>query len=185
MNTDELNTNVSNEQNPTIEPEKKTKGGTKAKPSGFNTMLRKIGFGFLFLLLGALIVGLALYLPANSNLRAAEAELERLLPIESAYEDLLVEHEELSIQRLVYKILANANQMHIALLNEDSSRVAQYRQYIEDDLSNLSVPDFPDISESLQKQFSKVTEKRTTDKSGAIEALQVFQNDLIVLIDNL
>jgi len=160
------------------------KNSTK-KQSGVKKIFRQIGFGFLFFLLGALVVGLALYLPANSKLRNAEVELERLYQIESTYEDLVVDHERVSIQRSVYKILANASQMHVAIVNNDTDRISQYLQYIEDDLASLSIPDFPDLPTSLQDQLSKVAEKRTNDKTGALEALRVFENDLLLLIDNL
>lgn len=155
------------------------------KPNALNNLLRQIGFAFLFFLLGALVVGLALYLPANSDLRTAEAELERLYPIEAEFTELVAEYEKVSTQRVVYKILANASQMHVALVNEDNSRIAQYLGYIEDDLAKLSIADFPEIPASLQDQLGKVSDKRLSDKAGAIEALQVLQNDLLLLIDNL
>ena len=185
MNTEDLNTSPSVAPPPNDEMETETKSNTNGKMSGFTNILRKIGFGFLFLVLGMLIIGIAFYLPAKSNLKTSEVELERLRPIETAYEDMLVEHERVNIQRVVYKILANASQMHIALINEDNSRIAQYLQYIEDDLSSLTIPDFPDLPASLQEQISKVSDMRVTDKPGALNALQLFQNDLLLLIDNL
>ena len=185
MNMEDLNTNFANTPPVDKETETRIKNNTNGKKTDLNSILRKIGFGFLFLFLGSLIVGIVLYLPANSRLQTAEAELDRLRPIEAAYEDLLVDYDVKSIQRIVYKTLANASQMHIALTNDDTGRIAQYLQYIEDDLANLSIPNFPDVPASLQQQFNKVAEKRVTDKSGAIAALQVFQNDLLLLIDNL
>ena len=163
----------------------KKDNGSKKKTSGLNTVVRQVGFAFLFFLLGALIVGLVLYLPTNSDLKAAEAELDRLYPIESDYADLVVEHERIGEQRIVYKILANASQMHVALVKEDKNRITQYLGYIEDDLENLSIADFPEITGSLQEQLDKVADKRLSDDEGAIEALQLFQNDLLLLIDNL
>jgi hypothetical protein len=185
MNTEDQKNNQPTATAPGTESETKTKSNSNNKISGLNSTLRNIGFGFLFLLLGALIVGVALYLPANSKLGTAETELDRLRPIETAYEDLLVEFDQVSIQRVVYKIFANASQMQVALINDDSGRITQYLQYIEDDLSSLSIPDFPDVPASLQEQFAIVADKRVTDKSGALAALQVFQNDLLLLIDNL
>jgi len=169
-----------------IKPAENTKENKSSKKdSNINTLLRKIGFSFLFFLLGALVVGLALYLPAYSNLQKANAELEELRPIESAYEELVSEHEHVTTQRLIYKILANASQMQVALVNEDKDRIDQYFQYMEADLAELSIPDFPDQPKSLQDQLTRVSDNGFKNKQDTLQALQLFQNDLLLLIDNL
>ncbi len=51
----------------------------KTAKSGFSTLVEKVAYALLFLLLGALAVTLAVYLPAASKLKAAQAELDRLV----------------------------------------------------------------------------------------------------------
>ncbi len=153
--------------------------------SGLKRSLRKVGYWFLFFLLGALIVGLVFYLPANSKLNEAQTELERLTGIESDYENLIVNFERADSERKIYKILANASQMHIALVSNNTDRLDQYVSYIEEDLSDLSIPNFPELPGNLQDQFMQVNNKIPGDRTGALEELQIFQNDLLLLIDNL
>lgn len=151
----------------------------------FNRSLRKIGFALLFLFIGALAVSLTLYLPTNSKLQAAQSELERLSPMEAEYEELKITAENLSIHSAVYKILGNASMMRIALVDIDTNRVNQYIRYIEDDLADMEILDYPDLPVSLSNQFAKVTAKITSDRMGSLDELQSFQNDLLLLIDNL
>jgi len=180
--------NATKDKNPSSEPVKNTPsdaGKKKGKGAKINSLVRKIGVWMLIFLFGALVVGLTLYLPVNSKLREAEAEIERLRPIENAYEDLMPEFEQVSNQRSIYKLLANSSQMHMAIINERDIQVNRYITYIEDDLSNLTLIEFPDLPNSLQEQFSLVTKEISGNRTDAIEELQKFQNDLLVLIDNL
>lgn len=75
--------------------------------------------------------------------------------------------------------------MRIALVDIDTNRVNQYIRYIEDDLANMEISDYPDLPTSLSNQFAKVTAKITSDRMGSLDELQSFQNDLLLLIDNL
>lgn len=186
MHADDPLKNILTENTP-VDP-KKDESGEKKKSAGvklINNTLRSIGFSLLFFFLGGLIVGLVLYLPADSKLRAAEAELSRLYPIEEEFIRLTEDYSQVSAQRVVYKMLSNASLLQIALENNTSGRINQYIRYIEEDLLNLTLSDFPDIPASLTDQFRDVTEKVSSDRPGALRELQSFQNDLLLLMDNL
>ena len=186
MNADDQLNSISTESTP-IGPKKDDSGEKKKSASAIfiNNSLRSIGFSLLFFFLGALIVGLVLYLPTDSKLRAAEAELNRLYPIEEEFIQLTEDYGQVSAQRVVYKMLSNASLLQVALENDTSGRIKQYIRYIEEDLINLTLSDFPDIPASLTDQFSQVTEKVSSDRPGALRELQSFQNDLLLLMDNL
>ena len=149
------------------------------------TTIKKVGFALLFLLIGALTVGLFLYLPSASALKKAQTELDRLLPMETEYIALQEDYQTASTQADVYKILSNTYLLHIALSDNKTSRINQYIRYMEEDLSKLSVPKFPDLSTELSDQFSKVKSYAMGDRLKAIDELQDFNNDLLLLIDNL
>lgn len=186
MSTDDQINNFSTEKSTADKVDPKKNDNKKVdRDTKINHVLRNAGFAFLFFLLGALVVGLAFYLPANSKLQTAQSEVDRLLPIESDYNTLLVEFGQISAQRSIYKILANASLMRVALVDNQSSRIDQYMRYIEDDLSKLSLADFPDLPASLQGQFLLVSKNAEKDKTAALRELQAFQNDLLLLIDNL
>ena len=185
-----MDTNKNGTQGPVVsstsdqKPAQTTKD-TKKKKSLFNTTFRKIGFAFLFLFIGALLVSLALYLPARSSLLHAQTELERLQPIETEYISLQEEFDTINSRSKVYKILSNVNLLQVALLENETNRLNQFIGYVEDDLAKLELSDYPDLSVSLSNQFNKVSAKVVSDPAGAIEELQKFHNDLLVLIDNL
>jgi len=77
------------------------------------------------------------------------------------------------------------NLLQVALLENETNRLNQFIGYVEDDLAKLELSDYPDLSVSLSNQFHKVSAKVISDSAGAIEELQKFHNDLLVLIDNL
>ena len=151
----------------------------------FQTTIKKIGFALLFLLIGALAIVLPLYLPSASALKKAQTELDRLIPIETDYLSLQEDFQTASTQAVVYKILSNTSLLHIALLDNNTSRINQYIRYMEEDLNNLSVPKFPDLPSELSAQFSKVKSHADDDRLKAIDELRDFYNDLLLLIDNL
>ncbi len=187
MKTKETTNNLSVE-----EPKKSLvsrKPGNDKKSGEKNPFLqatiKKIGFALLFLLIGALIIVLPLYLPSASALKKAQTEVDRLQPIETEYIALSEDYQTVSIQAGVYKILSNINLLHIALADNKTSRINQYIRYVEEDLNKLSVPKFPDIPNELAAQFSKVKTHAANDRLKAISDLQDFYNDLLLLIDNL
>ena len=146
---------------------------------------KKIGYAVLFLLIGALIVGLAFYLPTQTDLKTARAEVDRLQSIETEHIALVQEHETISARSGVYKTLSDTSMLHVALVNNDLDRIDQYIRYVEEDLKKLSVPNFPDLPSSLSNQFAKVITSTVSNRQKAINELQDFQNDLLLVVDNL
>jgi len=187
MKTEESTNNLSAED---LKKSDISKKPVKDKKSGqknqiFLTTIKKIGFAFLLLLIGALIVVLSLYLPSASALKKAQSELDRLMPIEAEYTSLQEDYQSASTQAGVYKILSNTSLLHIALVDNNTSRINQYIRYVEEDLNRLSVPKFPDLPTDLSTQFSKVKSHAADDRLKAIDELQDFYNDLLLLINNL
>ena len=187
MKTEESTNNLSAED---LKKSDVSKKPVKDKKSGqknqfFLTTIKKIGFALLLLLIGALVVVLSLYLPSASALIKAQSELDRLIPIEAEYTSLQEDYQTASTQAGVYKILSNTSLLHIALVDNKTSRVNQYIRYVEEDLNKLSVPKFPDLPTDLSAQFSKVKSHAADDRLKAIDELQDFYNDLLLLIDNL
>jgi hypothetical protein len=187
MKTEETTNNLSTEglkKNDLSEKPVKNEKSAQ-KNSFFQATIKKIGFALLFLLIGALIIGLSLYLPSASALKKAQTELDRLIPLETEYISLQEDYQTASTQAGVYKILSNTNLLHIALADNKTSRINQYIRYVEEELNKLSVPKFPDIPAELSAQFSKVKSYAANDRLKAIDELQDFYNDLLLLIDNL
>lgn len=155
------------------------------KKTFLQSTIKKIGFALLFLFIGALVVVLSLYLPIASAFKEAQTELDRLIPLETEHISLQDDYQTAVTQADVYKILSNTNLLHIALEENRSSRIHQYIRYVEGDLNKLSVPKFPDLPAELSVQFSKVKSHAVDDRLQAIDELQIFNNDLLLLIDNL
>jgi len=155
------------------------------KKSFLQSTIKKIGFALLFLFIGALVIVLSLYLPTANALKTAQTELDRLIPLEAEHISLQDEYQTASTQAGVYKILSNTNLLHIALGENKSSRINQYIRYVEEDLNGLNVPKFPNLPAELSVQFSKVKSHAADDRLKAIDELRIFNNDLLLLIDNL
>ncbi|HUV15380.1 MAG TPA: hypothetical protein VMW28_02310 [Pelolinea sp.] len=166
------------------------KKGTSARPekvktSGFQAVMRNIGLGLLFLLIGALVVTLALYLPAQSKLTKAQVEVERLAEIETQYNDLQAKFNLVKEQSGVYKTISDASLLQVALTEKDTTKVNQQLRYVEEDLNALGIMDFPEILQRLQSQFSKIKTSAQADSAGALSELDEFYKDLLLLADNL
>ena len=159
-------------------PIKDSKSTEKKKKSLFNRALQKVGYALLFFFIGALVVGLVLYLPTKSDLNTAQSELDRLLPMEA-------EFVETSTKAGVYKILSDVSNMQMALIEKDENRAGQYANYIIDDLAELSIEGKTEIIDSLSSQFSTLSKTTNLNSTAVLEGLQDFRNDLLSLIDNL
>jgi hypothetical protein len=155
----------------------------KTSPSKFESLVKKVGLWLLFLLIGALAVTLALYLPAQSKLAKAQVELERLAAIEAQYNDLLPRYELAQAQTLVYKTISDASLLRAALIENDASKASQQLRYVEDDLAALNIPGYPEILQRLQSQFGKLKSADNTQQS--LKELDEFYKDLLLLADNL
>lgn len=154
-------------------------------PSKIETLAKKIGTWLLFLLIGALVVTLALYLPAQSKLTKAQAEVDRLAEIETEYNELLPRYELAQAQTLVYKTISDASLLREALVAGDTTRVNQQIRYVEDDLNELTIEEYPEILQRLQSQFSAIRNAAPGNPEQALEELDIFYNDLLLLADNL
>jgi len=168
---------------PGMESPKPTPKPEKTSPSKFESLITKIGVWLLFLLIGALAVTLALYLPTLTRLNRAQAEVERLTEIETQYNQLLPKYELAKAQSAVYKTISDASLLRTALLENDTTKTDQQMRYVEDDLAALNIPDYPEILQRLQSQFGKV--KSATTNAASLSELDEFYKDLLLLADNL
>jgi len=154
------------------------------KPSGFQSALRQIGLALLFLVIGMLAILLALYLPVAGQLKKAESELERLTPIETQYLQLQDVYTDMEAQTLVYKMMSHTSQLKAALAENDVNKISQQLTYIENDLNQLVLSDFPDLPASLTAQFEKA-KTAAASPSSAVDEVDKFYEALLNLSDNL
>ena len=164
-------------QNKTQKPQKKV--------SGFQSILRQIGLGLLFLAIGALAVVLAAYLPAARKLQTAQDELDRLIPIETQYLELQQSYNQAQAQAMVYELMSDTSRLQEAIADNNSARINQYLIYLEDDLQELEIRELPDLPSNLSAQFEKIKTKISSSPASASSDLQDFYNDLLLLADNL
>lgn len=156
-----------------------------AKTSAFQSFMVRVGTYLLFLVLGALAVSLALYLPASSKLKTANAEVERLSEIEAQYTQLQADFTKVQQQADVYNTISDTSVMQAALLERDMTKVNQQLRYVEDDLNALQIPDFPEVLQRLQSQFIKIKTNASGNPEKALEELGKFYVDLLNLTDKL
>jgi len=155
------------------------------KKTGFQMVLQQAGLALLFLVIGMLAILLAFYLPAASQLKQAQTELDRLVPMETQYIELQGAYDEIQAQTLVYKMMSNASQLKEALIDKDTNKVTQQLTYIEEDLSQLKLSNFPDLPASLITQFEKVKTSISSSSTTAGSEVEKFYNALLNLSDNL
>jgi len=148
-------------------------------------MLKQIGLALLFLVIGMLGILLALYLPASRDLKNAQTELDRLVPMETQYVELQVSNANTVQQALVYKLMSETIQLKNALEDSDSNKTSQYLTYIEEDLSQLDLSVFPDLPTSLTSQFEKIKTSINSTPANAVGEVDKFYNSLLTLSDNL
>ena len=175
-------------QNPKTEAPKAQAPQAAPKPkkkSGFQGMLKQIGLALLFLVIGMLGILLALYLPASRNLKNAQTELDRLVPMETQYVALQVSNANTVQQALVYKLMSETTQLKNALDESDSNKTSQYLTYIEEDLSQLDLSVFPDLPTSLTSQFEKIKTSINNSPTNAGREVDKLYNSLLTLSDNL
>ncbi|BBB46805.1 hypothetical protein [Pelolinea submarina] len=161
---------------------------TAPKPknkSGFQVVLKQIGLALLFLVIGMLAILLALYLPASKDLKTAQTELARLVPMETQYVELQISNANTVQQALVYKLMSETILLKDALVNGDSNKETQYLTYIEEDLNQLDLSLFPDLPTSLTSQFEKIKTSIKSNPTGAGSEVDKFYNSLLTLSDNL
>lgn len=182
----------------------------KKGPGFFVRLLRAIGIGVLLLALGAAALFFTVSQPRTNelneqiktlqgNVSAAEAkvteanaEVERLKVVESELTkaksdiaDLQSQLDKTSAKRSVYEIQSNVNTARIALLNDDTARAEQTVQYLNQNMSTLEVPAFPDIRKSLETRLPVIQSAIATDKNKALTELEALFNDMLLLADNI
>lgn len=155
----------------------------KTSPSKFEALVTKIGVWLLFLLIGALAVTLALYLPTLTRLNRAQAEVERLIEIEKEYNELLPQFGQAKTQSVLYKTISDTILLQTALSENDSTKTAQQLRYVEEDLTALYITGYPEILQRLQSQFNKI--KSASTSADSLSELDEFYKDLLLLADNL
>lgn len=164
----------------------------KARSTGFQVLLQKIGLSLLFLLFGMLIATLVLYLPTDNSLKeakveleAAQAEVDRLATIEDQYAQLQDANSKITSQLAVYKTVGNLGLLESALLSNDTTRITQQLRYVEDDLNRIQIDGFADIQQRLIVQFRKVKAAATSDVPAALRELLVLREDVRLFSENL
>ena len=167
------------------EKKEKTSQPAVQKEKGGSLLLQKIGLSLLFLLIGALAVTLALYLPAASQLRDAQSEVARLTAVEEEYTKLQADYSRASRQSAIYKAISSMGLLESALLSEDSTRINQQLRYVQDDLERLEADDFTEVQQRLTTQFGKVRSSASSDPAAAINELRALLNDLLLFADTL
>jgi hypothetical protein len=155
------------------------------KKSGVQAVLKQIGMALLFLVIGMLGILLALYLPTSRDLKNAQSELERLVPMETQYVELQQSNANSVQQALVYKLMSETIQLKNSLNESDSNKTSQYLTYIEEDLSQLDLSAFPDLPTSLTSQFVKIKTSINSAPTSAISEVDKFYSSLLTLSDNL
>lgn len=185
MKIEENQTTTKDKTGEPVQPAQKAEASKPKKKSAFQAVLKQTGLGLLFLVIGMLAILLVLYLPIANQLKEAKTELDRLIPLETQYLDLQASYSEIQTQSLLYKVMSNASLLKVALVDNDSTRANQYVSYIEEDLNQMVLNEFPEMPDNLLAQFNKVKANLTSDRPTAIEELQKFYNDLLLLADNL
>ena len=88
-------------------------------------------------------------------------------------------------QGLVYKLMSETTQLRSALDEGDSNKTTQYLTYIEEDLSQMDLSQFPDLPTSLSDQFNKIKTSISSAPTSAVSEVDKFYNSLLTLSDNL
>lgn len=183
MKTEESSS--ANQSKPVSETPSIEESPNQGSTSKIAAAAKKVGTWLIFLAGGALAVGLVLYLPARSDLNQARTEIERLEEIERQYNDILPRYELTQAQSIVYKTISDMILLREALSGEETTRVSQQLRYVEDDLNDLVIEEYPEILPRLQSQFNKIRSSSSADPDQALEELEDFFNDLLLLADNL
>lgn len=165
-------------------PEKPAKAG-KMKASKFQSIVNTVTLVLASLVIGALAIILALYLPKLSELNKAEKELVRLAEIETQYTELQANYSKVKEQAGVYKTISDTSLLEVALTNNDITKANQQLRYVEEDLNAMQMVDFPEILQRLQSQFMKIKTTASGNQQKALEELGKFYTDLLLLADNL
>jgi hypothetical protein len=167
-----------------VAPEKPAKRG-KMKVSKFQSIVNTITLVLVCLVIGALVILLALYLPALNKLNKAQSEVTRLSTIEVQYNEQQTNLTKAKEQASVYKTISDTSLLEVALTGNDTTKANQQLRYVEEDLKGMQIPEFPEILQRLQSQFMKIKTSASSSSSQALIDLGEFYKDLLLLADNL
>jgi len=191
MDNKETDTKKNSKSSPLPQPPEQTeksprKNGEKVViKSGFQKTIQTIGIGLLLLLAGFITCTLVFYLPTVEELREAQSKIERLGDIETQLNNLQKDYDLVNKKISIYKTISDASLLDTALSRKDSTRISQQLRYIEEDLGNLMIPEFPEVTNRLQSQYKKIESQAVSDPETAWRELQTFLNDLLLLADNI
>jgi hypothetical protein len=167
-----------------IKPEKPAKF-KKMPVSKFQSLVNRVTLVLASLVIGALAILLALYLPALNKLNKAQVEVVRLANIETQYTELQANYSKVKEQAVVYKTISDTNLLESALTSNDTTKANQQLRYVEEDLKAMQIVNFPEILQRLQSQFLMVKSNTVGNPQKAMEELGKFYTDLLMLADNL
>jgi hypothetical protein len=167
-----------------IKPEKPAKF-KKMPVSKFQSLVNSVTLVLASLVIGALAILLALYLPALNKLNKAQVEAVRLANIETQYTELQANYSKVKEQAGVYKTISDTNLLEAALTSNDTTKANQQLRYVEEDLKAMQIVNFPEILQRLQSQFLMVKSNAVGNPQKAMEELGKFYTDLLMLADNL
>jgi hypothetical protein len=165
-------------------PEKPAKF-KKMPVSKFQSIVNTVTLVLASLVIGALVILLALYLPALNKLNKAQVEAVRLANIETQYTELQANYSKVKEQAGVYKTISDTNLLEAALTSSDTTKANQQLRYVEEDLKAMQIVNFPEILQRLQSQFLMVKSNAVGNPQKAMEELGKFYTDLLMLADNL
>ncbi len=165
-------------------PEKST-GFKKMPVSKFQKIVNTITLVLVCLVIGALAILLFLYLPKLNEFNQAKKELARLTEVEAQYIELQADYTKTKEQAGVYKTISDTSLLEVALRANDPTKANQQLRYVEQDLGDLQISDFPEILQRLQSQFQKIKSSAAGNPTKALEELGEFYTDLLLLADNL
>jgi hypothetical protein len=167
-----------------LKPEKPAKF-KKMPVSKFQSIVNTVTLVLASLVIGALAILLALYLPALNKLNKAQVEAVRLANIETQYTELQANYSKVKEQAGVYKTISDTNLLEAALASNDTTKANQQLRYVEEDLKAMQIVNFPEILQRLQSQFLMVKSNAVGNPQKAMEELGKFYTDLLMLADNL
>ncbi len=157
----------------------------KIPESKFRRIVNTITIILVSLIIGAMVILLALYLPLLSRMNKAEKELTRLAEVETRYTEMQSNYDNAIEQAMVYKTISDISLLEAALTTSDTTKANQQLRYVEEDLKDMQITDFPEILQRLQSQFQKIKSSATGNPQQALEELNKFYTDLLLLADNL
>jgi len=161
------------------------------KNTFFQKALRQILLAVLLLAIGAGLVFFLVHQPATKEYNAQKEEALRLQNIESQYNTLQGDYEDLNTRHdvavtlvNVYQIQNNVNIARIALMEGNETRLSIALGYVEADIGTLDIGDFPEKID-LNSRVTAVKGYLPNNTQKALQELNALFDDLLLLANNL